>query len=155
MNEKNFDAKAKQKQLDTEIVRGYRSYEDWARRVDLPIYQLFILYELLASAELTQKNLVLLTNLPKQSINKGVQQLKKTGYVVLRENSADHRSKIVTLTPAGHEYAMQKVAPLFELEETVLRKLGIKRLEELLALLRLYGDIFEQEAQAYWHKQGD
>ena len=155
MNTENFDAYAKQKQFDNEIVREYRMYEDWARKVDLPVYQLCILYELLANKKLTQKQLIMVTNFPKQTINKGVLNLKQAGYVVFEEVKLDHRQKMIILTKNGYAYAVKKIGPLFKLEATVFEKLGPKKSKQLLELLRLYGDIFEQETKKYWKTKMD
>ena len=61
--------------LNFAIIRDSKAYEEWDRQQGMPAYLTIILYELLLRKRLTQKDLVYLSDLPKQSINKGIHRL--------------------------------------------------------------------------------
>lgn len=67
--------------LNLSIVHGSRGYDYWDQTHGMTSYLSMILYELTIRKKLTQKQLVDLTDLPKQSINKGIKQLTESGYL--------------------------------------------------------------------------
>ena len=52
--------------LNFAIIRGGKAYAEWDRQHGMPSYLTIILYELLMRQRLTQKDLVNLSDLPKQ-----------------------------------------------------------------------------------------
>ena len=62
--------------LNLSIIHGSRAYSQWEQDHDLPDYLVVIMYELLIRGKLTQRELVNLSDLPKQSINKGIKILR-------------------------------------------------------------------------------
>ncbi|WP_239831280.1 MarR family winged helix-turn-helix transcriptional regulator [Ligilactobacillus salivarius] len=94
-----------------------------------------ILYELLLHTRLTQKQIVERTNLPKQSINKGILQLRDEGYLTLEQDEKDNRVKYCFLTEEGEKYAKLKIQPLLDIEEKIIMKMGKKKIEQLNELL--------------------
>ena len=71
--------------LNFAIIRGGKAYAEWDRQHGMPSYLTIILYELLMRQRLTQKDLVNLSDLPKQSINKGIHRLLEIGRASCRE----------------------------------------------------------------------
>ena len=69
--------------LNFAIIRGGKAYAEWDRQHGMPSYLTIILYELLMRQRLTQKDLVNLSDLPKQSINKGIHLLLEQDYLEL------------------------------------------------------------------------
>ena len=69
--------------LNFAIIRGGEAYAEWDRQHGMPSYLTVILYELLMRQRLTQKDLVNLSDLPKQSINKGIHRLLEKDYLEL------------------------------------------------------------------------
>ena len=61
--------------LNLTIIHGSRAYDQWSQDHELSDYLVEIMYELLIREKLTQKELVNLSDLPKQSINKGIKIL--------------------------------------------------------------------------------
>lgn len=103
--------------LDLLIAKGAREYKDWNQKHGLTDYRSVILYELLLHTRLTQKQIVERTNLPKQSINKGILQLRDEGYLTLEQDEKDNRVKYCFLTEEGEKYAKLKIQPLLDIEE--------------------------------------
>ena len=121
--------------LDLLIAKGAREYKDWNQKHGLTDYRSVILYELLLHTRLTQKQIVEITNLPKQSINKGILQLRDEGYLTLEQDEKDNRVKYCFLTEEGEKYAKLKIQPLLDIEEKIIMKMGKKKIEQLNELL--------------------
>ena len=121
--------------LDLLIAKSAREYKDWNQKHGLTDYRSVILYELLLHTRLTQKQIVERTNLPKQSINKGILQLRDEGYLTLEQDEKDNRVKYCFLTEEGEEYARVKIQPLLDIEEKIIMKMGKKKIEQLNELL--------------------
>lgn len=108
--------------LNFAIIRGSKAYEEWDRQQGMPAYLTIILYELLLRKRLTQKDLVYLSDLPKQSINKGIHRLLET--------------------ESGKKYAKEKMTPLFEIENKVAQKMGAQKMKQLVALNEEWSETF-------------
>ena len=129
--------------LNLAIVRGSKGYEEWDRRHHMASYLTIILYELLLSKKLTQKEIVNRSSFPKQSINKGIHQLQEKGYLSLTIDAKDNRVKYCQLTASGKKYAKEKISSLIKLEDEVAAKLGPEKMRQLIALN-------EEWSEAFW-----
>ncbi|KRM99180.1 transcriptional regulator [Lactobacillus taiwanensis DSM 21401] len=128
--------------LNFAIIRGSKAYEEWDRRQNMPTYLTIILYELLMRQKLTQKDLVNLSDLPKQSINKGIHRLLEKDYLELTVDPDDNRVKYCQLTDIGKKYAQEKMASLFEIENRIAQKMGAKKMKQLVALNEEWSNTF-------------
>ena len=128
--------------LNMAIVHGNRAYQQWDQDHELSDYLSVILYELLLRKKLTQKLLVGLTDLPKQSINKGIKILHDSGYLIMSVDPQDKRVRFCELTADGNKYAKQKMQSLFKLEERTAQKLGSEKMQLLTDLLTEWGNTF-------------
>lgn len=128
--------------LNFAIIRGSKAYEEWDRQQGMPNYLTIILYELLMRQKLTQKDLVSLSDLPKQSINKGIHRLLEQNYLELTIDPDDNRVKYCQLTASGKKYAKEKMVSLFEIEKEVAQKMGSKKMKQLVALNEEWSDTF-------------
>lgn len=128
--------------LNMAIVHGNRAYQQWDQDHELSDYLSVILYELLLRKKLTQKQLVGLTDLPKQSINKGIKILHDSGYLIMSVDPQDKRVRFCELTADGNKYAKQKMQSLFKLEERTAQKLGSEKMQLLTDLLTEWGNAF-------------
>ena len=128
--------------FNIDIVHGNRSYQQWDLDHELSDYLSVILYELLLRKKLTQKQLVGLTDLPKQSINKGIKILHDSGYLIMSVDPQDKRVRFCELTADGNKYAKQKMQSLFKLEERTAQKLGSEKMQLLTDLLTEWGNTF-------------
>lgn len=130
--------------LNLAIVHGNRAYQQWEQDHHLPDYLVLIMYELLLRKRLTQKQLVDLSDLPKQSINKGIKRLKEINYLKMTVDPADKRARFCELTKNGEQYAQRKLQPLFELEEKTAQKLGPDKMKLLTKLSEEWSNTFWQ-----------
>lgn len=128
--------------LNFAIIRGGKAYAEWDRRQGLPNYLTIILYELLMRPKLTQRQLVNLSDLPKQSINKGIHRLQEKNYLDLTIDPKDNRVKYCQLTKAGKEYAQKKMEPLFQIEREVAKKMGAAKMKQLINLNEEWSNTF-------------
>ena len=130
--------------LNLSIVHGSRGYDYWDQTHGMTSYLSMILYELTIRKKLTQKQLVDLTDLPKQSINKGIKQLSESGYLLMTVDPKDKRVRFCELTPAGKKFAQEKLKSLFEIEDKTAKKLGKEKMKQLTALN-------EEWSNTFWH----
>lgn len=107
--------------------------------------EMMVLYALEMEGDLTQKQISERYGMQKQTVNTVVKVLKKQGYIELVSGTVDKRSKIVSLTKSGNEYATQLLSPLMNAEDKVYRIIGEERLRVMAETLDLYNLLFERE----------
>lgn len=120
--------------LNLSIIHGSRAYSQWEQDHDLPDYLVVIMYELLIRGKLTQRELVNLSDLPKQSINKGIKILRDHDHITMTVDPSDKRVRFCQLTEAGRKYAYDRLRPLFELEEKTAQAMGTDKMKLLAKL---------------------
>lgn len=130
--------------LNLSIIHGSRAYSQWEQDHDLPDYLVVIMYELLIRGKLTQRELVNLSDLPKQSINKGIKILRDHDHITMTVDPSDKRVRFCQLTEAGRKYAYDRLRPLFELEEKTAQAMGTDKMKLLAKLSEEWGTTF-------WH----
>lgn len=128
--------------LSLAIVHGNRAYQQWEQDHNLQDYMVLILYELLVRERLTQKQLVDLSDLPKQSINKGIKKLKEIGHLDMSIDPNDKRVRFCQLTNSGKQYARRELQPLFDLENKTAQSLGIEKMKLLTELTAEWSNTF-------------
>lgn len=128
--------------LNLALISGDQAYKEWNNLHHIPDYLSVILYELLMRQKISQKELVKLTNLPKQSINKGIKLLQHQGYLEMKIYQRDKRKKFCQLTITGKKYAQGKMHSLFKLEEKTVQRLGMQKMQQLIALSQEWNDTF-------------
>lgn len=104
-----------------------------------------ILYELLTHDQLTQKELVYRSGIPKQSINKGMHQLKDAGYLTLTPCPKDKRVKYCSLTATGLAYAKEMIEPLVKIEQRALEAFGLAKARQTVKLISEWAGILQAE----------
>lgn len=130
--------------LNLSIIHGSRAYSQWEQDHDLPDYLVVIMYELLIRGKLTQRELVNLSDLPKQSINKGIKILRDHDHITMTVDPSDKRVRFCQLTEAGRKYAYDRLRPLFELEEKTAQAMGTDKMKLLVKLS-------EEWSTTFWH----
>lgn len=130
--------------LNLSIIHGSRAYSQWEQDHDLPDYLVVIMYELLIRGKLTQKELVNLSDLPKQSINKGIKILRDHDHITMTVDPSDKRVRFCQLTEAGRKYAYDRLRPLFELEEKTAQAMGTDK-------MKLLAKLSEEWSTTFWH----
>ena len=130
--------------LNLSIIHGSRAYSQWEQDHDLPDYLVVIMYELLIRGKLTQRELVNLSDLPKQSINKGIKILRDHDHITMTVDPSDKRVRFCQLTEAGRKYAYDRLRPLFELEEKTAQAMGNDK-------MKLLAKLSEEWSTTFWH----
>lgn len=130
--------------LNLSIIHGSRTYSQWEQDHDLPDYLVVIMYELLIRGKLTQRELVNLSDLPKQSINKGIKILRDHDHITMTVDPSDKRVRFCQLTEAGRKYAYDRLRPLFELEEKTAQAMGTDK-------MKLLAKLSEEWSTTFWH----
>lgn len=130
--------------LNLSIIHGSRAYSQWEQDHDLPDYLVVIMYELLIRGKLTQRELVNLSDLPKQSINKGIKILRDYDHITMTVDPSDKRVRFCQLTEAGRKYAYDRLRPLFELEEKTAQAMGTDK-------MKLLAKLSEEWSTTFWH----
>ena len=125
--------------LNLSIIHGSRAYSQWE-----PDYLVVIMYELLIRGKLTQRELVNLSDLPKQSINKGIKILRDHDHITMTVDPSDKRVRFCQLTEAGRKYAYDRLRPLFELEEKTAQAMGTDK-------MKLLAKLSEEWSTTFWH----
>lgn len=130
--------------LNLSIIHASRAYSQWEQDHDLPDYLVVIMYELLIRGKLTQRELVNLSDLPKQSINKGIKILRDHDHITMTVDPSDKRVRFCQLTEAGRKYAYDRLRPLFELEEKTAQAMGTDK-------MKLLAKLSEEWSTTFWH----
>ncbi|EEX29212.1 MAG: MarR family winged helix-turn-helix transcriptional regulator [Lactobacillus crispatus] len=130
--------------LNLSIIHGSRAYSQWEQDHDLPDYLVVIMYELLIRGKLTQRELVNLSDLPKQSINKGIKILRDHDHITMTVDPSDKRVRFCQLTEAGRKYAYDRLRPLFELEEKTAQAMETDK-------MKLLAKLSEEWSTTFWH----
>ncbi|WP_230955226.1 MarR family winged helix-turn-helix transcriptional regulator, partial [Lactobacillus crispatus] len=130
--------------VNLSIIHGSRAYSQWEQDHDLPDYLVVIMYELLIRGKLTQRELVNLSDLPKQSINKGIKILRDHDHITMTVDPSDKRVRFCQLTEAGRKYAYDRLRPLFELEEKTAQAMGTDK-------MKLLAKLSEEWSTTFWH----
>lgn len=130
--------------LNLSIIHGSRAYSQWEQDHDLPDCLVVIMYELLIRGKLTQRELVNLSDLPKQSINKGIKILRDHDHITMTVDPSDKRVRFCQLTEAGRKYAYDRLRPLFELEEKTAQAMGTDK-------MKLLAKLSEEWSTTFWH----
>lgn len=101
--------------------QGIRAvYEDYSRSLGVSSTTLHILSAIYAGEGCTQKDLCARTFLPKQTVHSIVTELFRQGYVELREQPEDRRTKSIRLTESGGRYAEAAVGRVHEAEREAM-----------------------------------
>lgn len=130
-------------------------YHFWAASQEINYYLLFVLYALDGESVMTQKNICDCTGLSKQTVNSVIRTLKKEGYITLSPGSEDRREKRVALTEQGLAYSHDFLAPLHELERTVLHIMGNARVQQMIEAITLFNTVFEKEMEKKQYEHQD
>ena len=130
--------------LNLSIIHGSRAYSQWEQDHDLPDYLVVIMYELLIRGKLTQRELVNLSDLPKQSINKVTKIVHDHDHITMTDDPSDKRVRFCQLTEAGRKYAYDRLRPLFELEEKTAQAMGTDK-------MKLLAKLSEEWSTTFWH----
>ena len=95
----------------------------------------YILYQLSVNASITMKELAAKINRDKSTTTVLVRKLEKAGLVKVQTDSADKRSKLLSLTQKGNEYNQMTKQLSQQLLDTFYKGFSQKEKEEFCSLL--------------------
>lgn len=131
--------------------RLFKSYDDIyctaARKFDMPMLSLWIIYVVRGNEICTQKDLVEQLYHPKQSINSALRSLEKDGYVVLEPLDNDHRCKRICLTEKGTTLAVNTADKIIDAERLAFSSLADSEREMFLNLFERLSSELDKEMQ--------
>lgn len=113
-------------------------YEEYAKSVGLSYTSLQILELIYDTEECTQKMLCEKTFMPKQTVNTIITAFYKKGIVRLAELPEDRRTKTVSFTPEGKEYAEKIVVKMKYSDQKAMELLSEVQRDALLESTRCY-----------------
>ena len=81
----------------------------------------------------------------KRQVNNSVKTLEKEGCLELTQDRSDRRRKEITFTDCGKKYAEEALSPIIELDRRVIRRMGLKKFQQLIETLTAYAEALRQE----------
>lgn len=97
----------------------------------------FIMYSIAEFGDgCLQKDIAEQYFISKKTINSSIKNLEAKGYIVLEKGN--RRDMHIHFTQAGQEFADKKIAPVFELENSVFEEFPEEECQKLLQLTRKY-----------------
>lgn len=96
-----------------------------------------VVYALYMEGAQTQKQISGGYWIPPQTVNNIVLALQKKGIVVLEENPADRRSKIIKFTDEGLEFAKKQIGAIVAFEKKTISRMGIENYKKMVELQEL------------------
>ena len=122
-------------------------YSFWAASKNINYYLLFVLYALDGQEAKKKKKICICTGLTKQTVNSVIRSLKVDGYIQLSPGSGDRREKQIALTEKGQAYSRERLAPLQELEQRVIRSMGSDRVRQMVEDITVFSTMLEKEME--------
>ncbi|WP_412989879.1 MarR family winged helix-turn-helix transcriptional regulator [Pediococcus siamensis] len=134
-----------QQQLTQLSQLAYQSdqlYRTWARQNGVNFHQLITLYELYNQGQCTQKDIISIWRVPKQTLHTICERFVKTDMIVFLPANADKRERLMTLTPTGRKFAEPLVTKLVALENTMTAQLKPGALKQAIATVSQFNSLF-------------
>ncbi|MCL2203369.1 MAG: MarR family transcriptional regulator [Defluviitaleaceae bacterium] len=144
--------------IDAGVSRIKGLYTKFAQKHEIPYGIIQVSYVLKLHNPVTQKQISEICEMPKQSVNGVIKQLKADKRITVTAGKGDKREKEIRLTPLGEKYIQETLDPFFALNKRVADRIGMDLLNRLSQGLATLGDTLEmemelQEVSAKWeHK---
>jgi len=122
-------------------------YTKLAQKHGFPYGLIQVLYILRLNSHVTQKQISEICEIPKQTVNSVIKQLKADSHITLTANDEDRREKKIQFTPLGEAYSQEILKPFLELNKMVVNKIGMDLLLQLSKKLKTLGDAIELEIE--------
>lgn len=117
-------------------------YHDYAVKTNLSDSVSCILYILCErGGSCKQSEIYKNSGISRQTINSAVRRLEENGVIVLTKCGG--RDTVVSLTEEGERLAVEKIQPLFEIENNIFSSWNEKEISEYLRLTTKYRDLLK------------
>jgi len=141
----NPETKAQLQAINEANCRINGLYTKWAHKSNHNYYMFLVCYILYMEDTVTQKQISQDCEIPKQTVNNVITTLKQEACITLEPGDVDKREKKISFTEKGRQYASEMLAPIFEIEERIVQKMGKERMGLLVELTCLFCDFLEEE----------
>ena len=119
-------------------------YHQYALKYKISDSVFIILYTLsVEGGECALSDIVLLSGLPKQTVNSAISKTEEEEIIFLSENGK--RRKNVVLTEKGREKAENSVVKLIEIENGIFSRWGEEKTERYIKETEEYNDLMRKE----------
>ena len=150
-----YEADAAIGALDARVSRIRGLYTGFAQKHGIPYGITQVAYVLGLHSPVTQKRISEICEIPKQTVNGVIKQLKTDKHITVTASKEDKREKEITLTPKGEAYIQNTLEPFFKLNKMVVDRIGADFIRQLSQGLTLLGDTLEmamelQEVSEKW-----
>jgi len=142
-----YEADAAIGALDAGVSRIRVLYTRFAQKHEIPYGIIQVAYVLGIHNPVTQKRISEICEIPKQTVNGVVKQLKADGYIAITEGKEDKREKEIRLTSSGEAYIQNTLKPFYELNKRVADRIGADFIQQLSQGLTTLGDTLEMEME--------
>ncbi|MDR1600375.1 MAG: MarR family transcriptional regulator [Oscillospiraceae bacterium] len=119
----------------------------WAQKNGVLYGVVQVLYILRFKGTVTQKRISECCEIPKQTVNNVIKQLKEDGFIEFETRGGDKRQKLIRLTALGEDYAARTLEPFFRLNQKVYERIGLDPIRRLESDLNDLGDAIELETR--------
>lgn len=140
----NIEKQLKETYISWNAINGL--YSAWAKKMDMTSHSLFTLYAIYNDRE--QCCLSKICGewfMPKQTVSSILKELERKGYIFYEQSPTDKRNKIIKLTDTGVAYADGILGELYELEVSVLNKMGSEQRQNMIDGNNLFYQLLKQE----------
>lgn len=121
-------------------------YRSVASSFGISTCEMWIYYFLLIEQDgVTQQTICSQMSFKKQTVNSAVSKLVKEGMLTLTAMNENNKSKTLSLTPKGAEFANNTVNSLLNAELKAAQKFGKRQLNSLCMLRDEYLDVLQNE----------
>jgi DNA-binding MarR family transcriptional regulator len=142
-----YEADAAIGALDAGVSRLRGLYAKFAQKHEIPYGIIQVAYVLGLHSPVTQKQISEICEIPKQTVNGVIKQMKEAQHITITPGKDDKREKEITLTPKGEAYIQNTLKPFFELNKTVSTRVGVDFINQLSQGLTTLGDTLEMEME--------
>jgi DNA-binding MarR family transcriptional regulator len=143
----NYEADAAIGALDAGVSRIRGLYTRFAQKHEIPYGIIQVAYALGMHSPVTQKQISEICEIPKQTVNGVIRQLKADGHITVTAGKEDKREKEIALTSKGEAYIQKTLQPFFELNKMVVGRIGADFINQLSQGLTTLGDTLEMEME--------
>jgi len=133
--------------LDAGVSRIKGLYTRFAQKHEIPYGIIQVAYVLGIHNPVTQKQISETCEIPKQTVNGVIRQLKADQHIAITVGKEDKREKEIALTQKGEAYIQCTLKPFSELNKMVVDRVGADFVKQLSQGLTTLGDMLEMEME--------
>lgn len=93
----------------------------------------------------TQKDIVEMYYMSKQTINSSVKKLEKAGFIEFKQDKGNNKK--IFLTSSGKKLAEEKIKPVIEIENAAFADMSSEARQNLLKLIKKYVDLLKEKTE--------